>query len=502
MAKRRDDIVAEQRVQIALEMLSPHRPHGLVSALAQTYHLSCQALYDMSNKAQSILRQAMAPGGHGAQAGQHPIKATPHRLQRGVVTLSEHGVRQRGITDCLAELLDCEVSLGWVNGELARLEKKASAVLAAWQPDCQESLAGDEIFSNGQPNLLVVGNESLYLYALSRQTERDGQTWGCILLDLPCDVQMSSDGGKGLAAGLTAAGMHCHQLDWDHLLRPLWGQVTQLERQAMAALSEVEARARQFDLARTTKRLQHHLKQWEILNQRADEKMSQLDTLTAIVRVVDNQFALIDLSTGYLLDAAVASRRLRDLGQQLTQLPGRIYQRFALNLTNWAPDLFAYQVPLRRALAPVQAHFGTEAVAALCRIWQCEADMRRHRLSLPQQQYRQRIWCESLDIAYALLGEPQLWVAWEVLASTLNRVWRGSMLAECVNSRLRRQLNQRKQTDQGTLDLFRFFHNVRPLQRGKRAGQSPAQLVGLSIPKDPLTLLGLHPKCQANSGGF
>ena len=76
------------------------------------------------------------------------------------------------------------------------------------------------------------------------------------------------------------------------------------------------------------------------------------------------------------------------------------------------------------------------------------------------------------------------------------------MLAECVNSRLRRQLNQRKQTDQGTLDLFRFFHNVRPLQRGKRAGQSPAQLVGLSIPKDPLTLLGLHPKCQANSGGF
>jgi hypothetical protein len=55
-------------------------------------------------------------------------------------------------------------------------------------------------------------------------------------------------------------------------------------------------------------------------------------------------------------------------------------------------------------------------------------------------------------------------------------------------------LDRRKHTDQGCLELFRFLNNVRPFERGKRAGHSPARLVGLHILDDPLTLLGLAPK--------
>ncbi len=76
----------------------------------------------------------------------------------------------------------------------------------------------------------------------------------------------------------------------------------------------------------------------------------------------------------------------------------------------------------------------------------------------------------------------------------LNRSWRGSMLAECVNSLLRPVLDGRKHTDQGCLELFRFQHNVHTFSRGKRAGHSPAQLAGLDVPDDPLILLGLAPK--------
>jgi hypothetical protein len=99
-----------------------------------------------------------------------------------------------------------------------------------------------------------------------------------------------------------------------------------------------------------------------------------------------------------------------------------------------------------------------------------------------------------LDQAVAVLGLEQLGQAWAELSQVLKRVWRGSMLAECVNSLLRPRLNSRKRTDQGCLELFRFLHNVRPFQRGKRAGRSPAQLVGLEVPDDPLTLLNLAPK--------
>lgn len=92
-----------------------------------------------------------------------------------------------------------------------------------------------------------------------------------------------------------------------------------------------------------------------------------------------------------------------------------------------------------------------------------------------------------------MLGEEQLWEAWDAL-SEIGRSWRGSMLAECVNSLLRPVLDKRKHTDQGCLELFRFLHNVRPFERGKRAGHSPAELVGLNVPSDPLVLLGLASK--------
>ncbi len=494
MAKRRDDIGAQQRAQIAMMVMSPDRPRGTIQELAETYNLSRRAIYDMAAKGQHILQQGMAPGRHGPQPRRQKIVVTKNRVRRGVLTLTEKGVSQRGVMACLAELLDTEVSLGWVNGELAKMEGKAKEVNQSWEATGGESLSGDEIFSNGQPNLLVVGNESLYIYALTRQDGCDGDTWGCVLLDMPSTVQFSSDAGQGLAAGAKAAGIKQHQLDWDHLLRPMWGQVARLERQAYAALAHVEERQAKVEQTLTQKRKLQHLYKWAELVQKAEEKMEQLDTFYPIAREVDNWFALIDLNTGQLKNAAQGSRQLRCLGQQLTTLSGRIYHKLATKLKNWAINLFSYQFSLRQALTPLQAQYGADSIAALCRIWQCEADEKRRRLSLPERFERLQIWQQSLDEAYMLLGDSQLWQAWEALSAVLARSWRGSMLVECVNSLLRPVLDRRKYTDQGCLELFRFLHNVRPFLRGKRAGHSPAQLVGIALPDDPLSLLGLAPE--------
>jgi hypothetical protein len=106
------------------------------------------------------------------------------------------------------------------------VERVATVVNQTWQPQIEESLSGDEIYANGQPNLVLVGNDSLYIYALSRQATCDGDTWGCTLLDGPDCRQFASDGGTGLAAGAKAAEIEAHQLDGDHLLRPLCGSKT------------------------------------------------------------------------------------------------------------------------------------------------------------------------------------------------------------------------------------------------------------------------------------
>jgi len=491
-----------ERAQIAIEVLPAYRPRGLVTELAQTHQVSRQTIYTIAAAGKAWLDAKMQPGPHGPCPGEKDVRVDRNRLVRSTVVLTEVGVSQRDIGFCLQEMLDTHLSASWVNAELSRREALAAVVNASWQPRISETLSGDEIYSNGSPNLLLVGNDSLYIYALTRQPTCDGETWGCILLDQPDCPQFSSDGGLGLAAGAQAAGLRVHQLDWDHLLRPLWGQATRLESQAYAALEAVEARVGKFTQTHTLKRLEQHFQVWEKLGAEAMEKIAQHDRFFQIARQVDEQFALIDLQSGQVRDGLIGAARLQALGEPLSHWKGRIYQKLASNLTQWAKALFAYQPLLQQALAPLIEQWGAPVIQALSRIWQIEADQKRHPLPLTQQQVRQTIWEQSLDQAAAWLTSEQLEKAWDALCQVLGRSWRGSMLAECINSLLRPLLRGRKSTDQECLELFRFLQNVRPFARGKRAHRSPAELAGLQVPDDPLTLLGLAPKCQSNSAGL
>ncbi len=494
MGTRRDDISSEQRAQISIEVLVNNRAWGKIVELAESYGVSRQTVYEIAQKGKQVLEAGLEPGRHGPRQAQKQIKVDRNRLVRGSVVLTEVGVSQRDVTHCLAELLDTKASASWVNARLKEVEVAAAEVNEAWQPQIEEILSGDEIYANGQPNLLLVGNGSLYIYALSRQPDCDGETWGCTLLDGPESPQFASDAGTGLAAGVKAAGVKVHQLDWDHLLRPLWGQAARLERAAYAALEQVEKRMALFERSKTEKRLQQHLNKWEQLKQAAAKKVELFDAFYQIARQVDDYFALIDWQTGYLTDVMAGIKKLQVLAEQLQTWSGRIYKKLRSNLNNWAPALFSYQPVLSQALRPLQTHYGQQAISAMCRMWQIETDLKRRSLSLLQRRLRQTLWSDSFDQALASLGQHQFWTAWDRLSHILQRSWRGSMLAECVNSLLRPVLAGRKHTDQGCLDLFRFFHNVRPFKRGKRAGSSPAQLVDLDVSGDPLLLLGLEPK--------
>jgi hypothetical protein len=495
---RKDHITGMERAQIAMQVLAPKRDFGVVTKLAQEKGVSRQTLYAIAAAGKRVLQAGLEPGAHGPRPKEKVIRVDRNRLARSAVVLTEVGVSQRDIGLCLAEMLDSRLSPGWVNAELAQRETRAAVVNARWQPLAQESLSGDEIYSHGSPNLLVVGNQSLYIYALTRQPTCDGDTWGCVLLDTSGGTQFASDAGKGLALGALEAGVVVHQLDWDHLLRPVWGQAARLERQAYAALEAVEERAAQFDQTQTTRRLEQHLQVWERQQAEAEQKVSRCDAFAEIAHQVDEEFGLIDQETGGLREAQAAAENLRRLGKRLSQWEGRIYRKLSSNLIHWAEGLFAYQSGLNHQLLPLQERFGTQALQALLRLWQLEADGKRRALPWKEQQARQVFWEKNLDRAIACLGEDTFWQAWQAIDSLLGQPWRGSMLAECVNSLLRPVLAARKQSDQGCLELFRFLHNSRPFARGKRAGFSPAELVGLDVPADPLTLLGLAPKCQSN----
>jgi len=497
MGMRRDDITAEQRTQIALAVLSPDRPYGRITELAAQHKVSRESIYTIVERAVQVLREGMQPGQHGPQVEAKTISVERPRLVRSIGQLALSGVSQRHTVACLEEILDTQVSLGWVNARLSELETAALAWNEQQSPSIGESLSGDELYANGLPNLLVVGNDSLFIYNLSQEARCDGETWTPILQTLPEHPQFASDAGTGLAAGVKAADITVHQLDWDHLLRPLWGQYTRLEKQAYAALAALDEREQQFDQAATEKRLQNHLEHWEKQRQDAEEMMNRLDTFERWAQQVDDCFAFVDPETGHFPNSQTLIAQLQTVGEQMGHWSGRIYQKLAGNLTHWAHKLFSYQPLLQEAFSPLLVRYGHAAVHALSAIWQIEAHQKRQQPTLIQQQALQQLWEKHLDSAVEYLGEQDLWQAWQVISTLLGQSWRGSMLAECVNSLLRPLLNSRQHTDQGCLELFRFFHNLRPFQRGKRKGYSPAQLVGLDTNHDLFSLLGMPAKVSS-----
>jgi hypothetical protein len=470
-----------------------------VTRLAQELAVSRQTIYAMVAKVKAGLEALLTPGQHGPVVQTR--KVDTNRVKRMTVVLCECGVSQRGTQKCLAEGLDVSVSLGWVNQTLSEAEAAAARVNAGWRPSRQESLSGDEIYAQGEPNLLVVGNESLYVYELMRQPDCTAETWGCVLLNYAQCAQFNSDAGVGLAGGVKLAGLPIHQLDWDHVLRPLWGQAARCEAQAYDALAAYETRLVLFNRANSSGRLAQHWAVLERLEQEMTVKITRTDAFRSLAEQVDAEFGLIERSTGAVHDPTLAAQRLQALGQQFKQWTGPIYEKVSGYLCNLAAGLFGYVPVLQRALQPLVERWGAPGVQALSRVWQSEADARRHPRSVVERLRLNQAWAACLDAAFVALGD-QLWLAWDELAAILGQVWRGSSLAECINSKLRPVLNRRDQTDQGCLALFQFLHNTQVFARGKRAGHSPAQLVHLDVPDDPLTLLGFAPKCQSNFAPF
>jgi hypothetical protein len=462
---------------------------GTRQRLAQEYQMTRQSVYNIARRAEEVLPAALEPGRHGPVPWSQTVAVTRDHLVRSVLVLFQHGVSERDTPECLDQMLRSRPALGWVSARLTEMAQRAQAQNARWAPAIGEGLAGDEIYSQGQPNLLVVGNDSLYIYALTRQPQRDGDTWGCVLLDTPATPQLARDGGTGLRAG-AALAEKLDQLDWWHTLRDLWRSDASRERQAYAALLAVAEREVLFAQAHTEKRLAQHLAQWEQRNQQAEQAMAVYDAFHPLARQVDEQFAMFEVQTGQVQTLPETAARLRALGQQIHALGGRACTTLGTTLMGQAETLCAYLPRLAQALAPLQARWGAAAIAALCRIWQVEEWERRRPQGLAEQQTLKTLWNASLDEAAAQLGD-DLFAVWDKLRALLSINWRSSSAAECVNSLLRPHFDTHRHTDQKMLELLRFLHNVHRFPRGKRAGCAPAELVGIALPADPFTLLGL-----------
>ncbi len=115
------------RFHIAVQMLDPSRPWGLVTDLAKEYGVSRKFLYQQRDKAGSVLLTTLAAKAPGRKPASAMLAVDRDHLRRSIVTLATAMPGSiRNIQTCLELVLESHRSIGFISQTLQQAGEAAS----------------------------------------------------------------------------------------------------------------------------------------------------------------------------------------------------------------------------------------------------------------------------------------------------------------------------------------------------------------------------------------
>lgn len=351
-----------------------------------------------------------------------------------------------------------------------------------------KAAALDEVYLSGHPVLEMVDPRSLAIVGLRPDTVPTAAAWKGLLDEFDELEAAVSDDGKGLRAAITER-LDQQGLDQWHLTRHLGAAVGRLESAAYAAMERVERCVDRFvaDLPCPGGALPPSLLEleraqqamWQALRIHEDAHTVQM-WLSEAANAVDRQGRVrvpeeveSDWETALDLGTEIETKQLK---VALEKLRGK---RDGAHLKG-LPSRMA-----RVALPKGFAELERERLQALaCQAWRYHHDLKTHLLQAP---LRAADWMAGqLEMPFVARHlEAYTTAVFEILDRTL----KASSSVECVNSIFRLGQGQSRHPDPDFIYLLAWIHNTRTFEEGRRKGLSPAQLLGVRLPKDGWTML-------------
>jgi hypothetical protein len=458
-----------QRQDLALQALAGAES---IRGLATQHAVSRKFIYQQVDTAKEALQEAFVPEQDDATKVLFYLPVTKQWLEQtflGLAMICHSPIR--GISEFCRDLLDYPVSVGKVHNILQRAVEQARAY------NRQQDLSGvrigahDEIFQSGWPVLVGADVRSSFCYLLSREEQRDAETWAIRMLELQdrgfCPEATIADAGSGLRAGqaLAMPGTPCRG-DVFHALNLVQPLVTFLENRAYEAIGtqgklehkkarcrwrgqRVSGISRQLGLAAKT-------------SARAIDLAADVAVLADWLRRDILSLAGADYATRCeLYDFVVAELRARE-----PLCPHRIGP-VVRALTNQRGDLLAFADQLDQGLAALATQFQL-SVATLREVFNNEVLDVDHPLRWPRDAaLRERLGSRFFAVSVAV-------------AELAEQTVRASSVIENLNSRLRNYFFLRRHLGPDYLALLQFFLNHRRFlrsERPERVGKSPAELL-------------------------
>ena len=480
----------QQRQELAVKALAGGQP---IADLARQAGVSRKFVYQLKAIAQRALHDAF----HPQPAATDPsvlfwLPVTQPWLEQlvlGLVFLCHSSFR--GVVELLADVFDYSLSLGSVCNIVH------DQVPLARQINGQQDLANvhyaapDEIFQASDPILVGIDVKTTYCYLLSKEEQRDGDTWAIHLFDLQArhfDPQATiADGGSGLRAGqqLALPDTPC-RFDVFHLLYEVQPLVTYLDNRAYDA---IEARSKlqrkQATSRRRTSRSNRSVAGKLVQARKAEaDAIALASDVSVLVRWLQQDILALagpDHATRVeLYNFVVAELRAR---QPLCE--HRIRPVCTL-LENQRDALLAFAAQLDQDLAQVGQEFAVslEVVRQVLAVQSLSERDRRRWVG------QERLW-QQVSSRYHGLSQ--------AVAAVAAAVVRASSVVENFNSRLRNYFFLRRQLGGDYLALLQFFLNHHRFVRSahvERVGKSPAELLSGERHRHWLELLGYQRFCR------
>ena len=456
------------RFRIAVQMLDPSRPWGLVTDLAKEYGVSRKFLYQQRDKAGSVLLATLAAKAPGRKPASAMLAVDREHLQRSIVTLATAMPGSiRNIQTCLELVLATHRSIGFISQTLQQAGEAAS------QQNQQLSLPhpilgeADEIFQGRNPCLTVVDGRSFAVIYLSPQEKRDATTWGVSFLELQEQgisfQDIACDGAKGIRSGIQQAELSAPlRPDLFHLLCDAHVLTRSLENKAYAAieqtykaqLAELEAQSPKPRRGRPLK-VQKSMAEAQI---HAEQSIHRYDWFIWLQKEIRQ--ALEPWSSTHVLASAQQARETLETAiALLKELGDANINAYAEKLLKHEDELLAPLVWLEQQLAPYRQSLEPGMEATI--IWA----------------YKHK---EELGIENPCQGFPsELSPVVEAFWQALSTFHRSSSMAESLHSWLRPYLHAHRGMPDWLMPLLQLYWNHHTFQRGKRKGNTPLSLAGL-----------------------
>ena len=458
----------EARQKIAIEALSKSKP---ITHIAKDYQVSRKFVRIQSQKAHKALDESFEPTPPEDQVLFH-LPVTHNWLFQmilGLVFICHCSLR--GVVELLRDVFHFTISPSTVRNRLEVAAQRAREINAEQDLSRIQVDLLDEIFQGSAPVLVGIDATSTYCYLLALAEHRDGDTWGCHLLDA-VDQGLNpertiADAGTGLRAGHKAVfgeEKPCHG-DVFHLQHQCQGVVNSLERQTRGATTRLQVLEQEMEVAKQ-----------KAQGNRVSTKLTQArqveSTAIALERDVKTLVQWLNHDVLELAGPALKERQeLYDFVAVELRLRegmgGKKVRTLRKALVNQRDDILGFAQVLDDKLAAIANRLDTPIywVRQMCLFFRKQ----------PTSQAYWQVW----DYLHQKLSW-KFHSLYEAVQEAMKQTPRASSLVENLNSRLRNYFFLRKQLGPSYLNLLQFFLNHRQFMRSdvpERVGKSPKELM-------------------------